>query len=293
MKSIVIFIDYFGCWPKWFPVFLASCKSNKTINWIIRTDCQIPQDPPPNVKFIHTSYDDYVKNISEKLEINFNPSGNYKICDIRPAYGTLYRDDIGDYDYYGFGDIDVIYGNIRKFYTEEVLSYDVISTHDGMLSGHLALFRNIDTVRNAYLKIPRWKEYFENPDSTRFDEDVYSLLFHRRGMNNSDFELLICNIYFIEQYTTVFHPMTWHDGIIDHPEIWFWKDGAVTNNRNLGREYIYLHLMNFESMRWTRPEYLDRYIPWKKNPNMRFTAAGEEIDGVKISWDGIQPLGER
>jgi hypothetical protein len=303
MKSIAILIDYFGAWPKWFPVFLSSCKFNSTVNWIIRTDCDIPADAPPNVKFIRMDYKDYIGNVSRSLGINFSPSGNYKICDIKPMYADMYCDDIKDFDYFGFGDLDVIYGDIRKFYTEDVLSHDVISTHADMLSGHLALFRNTESLRKAYLRIPRWKEYIENPESTRFDEDIFSCLFLPRdnfaavgfrsnllqGLRECD-ELPGLKVYFKEQYTTVFIPMDWHDGIAEHPDVWFWKNGIVTNNRNAGHDYLYLHMMNFQSMRWASSPCREQRTPWKNNPDVRFTLTGEETDGVRIDWTGIQAL---
>ena len=290
MKSIVILIDYFGKWPKWFPVFLASCGSNSTVDWIIRTDCEIPADPPKNVKFISGSFADYVANVSRRLNINFNPSGSYKICDIRPAFGELYAEDIAGYDYYGFGDLDVIYGDIRKFYTDDVLSFDLVSTHVGMISGHLVLFKNTGSMRKAYTCIPNWKEYFENPESTRFDEDVFSLVFFKNNWVSDSGAIYRHSVYCKEQYSTVFHPMTWHDGMADHPEVWFWKNGVVTNDRNSDRDYLYLHLMNFQSMRWTNPGCRENNIPWKDNPNTLFTRAGEESHGVRIDWSGIQRL---
>ena len=315
MKTIVILIDYFGDWPGWFPTFLASCRCNCSVNWVIRTDCKIPNVVPSNVKFIHVEYVDYIRNVSERLGIEFNPSGAYKICDIRPAFGDLYYEDIAGFDFFGFGDLDVIYGDIRKFYTDDVLAHDVISSHEGILSGHLVLFRNIESLRKAYLSIPGWKGYLEDPESTRFDEDVFSCLFVRRDNLKidqikrrfpHDYSLDLLQMifrspfkgtsfinfsgYFKEQYSTVFHPMPWHDGEPTHPDVWFWKDGHVTNDRNIGREYLYLHLMNFQSMRWADPDSVARRIPWKNNPASSFVQEGEEMDGVRIDWNGIHPL---
>lgn len=290
MKSIVILIDYFGHWPKWFPVFLSSCAFNKTINWIIRTDCKIPKDSPENVRFISISYRDYVTMVSQLLSIDFNPIGNYKICDLRPMFGDMYKDDIMNFDYYGFGDIDVIYGDIRRFYTDEVLSFDIISTHVGMLSGHLVLFKNTELMRKAYCKILNWKEYAKNPESTRFDEDVFSRLFFRQQEPNEIAPIYSENVYSKEQYSTVFHPMPWHDGMPDHPDIWFWKNGVITNNRNIGRQYLYLHLMNFQSMRWANPACRKHYVPWKDNPETVYISAETKYESVRIGWEGIQSL---
>lgn len=287
MKSIVILIDYFGAWPKWFPIFLASCKSNSTVNWIIRTDCDIPPAPPSNVKFVATNYDSYVENVSLHLGIDFKPSSSYKICDIRPMWGDIFYEDIKNYDYYGFGDLDVIYGDIRKFYTDDVLSHDAISSHVGILSGHLCLFRNVEALRMAYLKIPGWKDYLENPESTRFDEDIYSSIFFQH--NDTLAHSPPFRTYAKEQYSTVFHPMHWHDGTAVHPDVWFWKDGMITNDRD-GRGYLYLHLMNFQSMRWTSAECREQHIPWKDNPDVLFALGGGESNGVQIDWTGIRAL---
>jgi hypothetical protein len=61
-----------------------------------------------------------------RLIINFFSASSYKICDIKPMYADMYYEDIQGYDYYGFVDLNVIHGDIRKFYTEDILSFDVI-----------------------------------------------------------------------------------------------------------------------------------------------------------------------
>lgn len=289
MKSIVILIGYFGSWPKWFSVFLESCRYNPTVNWVIRTDCAIPDSFPINVKFVSVGYYEYVDSVSKFLGINFNPSSSYKICDIRPAWGDMHYDEIQSYDFYGFGDLDVIYGDIRSFYSDEVLSFDVISTHEGMLSGHLSLFRNTEELRRSYRLIPGWKGYLELPGSTRFDEDIYSCLF----FNNDETDIASfhnVSIFAKEQYTTVFHPMTWHDGWAQHPDIWFWRRGKITNSRNSRRHYLYLHLMNFQSMRWTNAEIRAAHVPWKDNPDVGFASVVDGERGVQIDWSGIHVL---
>jgi hypothetical protein len=242
------------------------------------------------VKFISTAFADYVSNVSRRLKINFNPSGAYKICDIRPAFGDLYRDDIADYDYFGFGDLDVIYGNIRKFYNDEILSFDLLSTHVGMISGHFVLFKNTEEMRRAYSHIPGWQGYLESPESTRFDEDIFSDLFVRRNQASGVDAIFQKNAYFKEQYSTVFHPMIWHDGMAEHPDVWFWRNGSILNDRNVGREYLYLHLMNFQSMRWVNPHCREAHMSWKDNPNVSFVREGEERNGVRIDWTGIHRL---
>lgn len=57
---------------------------------------------------------------------------SYKLCDFKPTYGLIFSEYIAKYDFWGMGDIDVIYGNIRDFITEDVLNNNDIITvkHD-------------------------------------------------------------------------------------------------------------------------------------------------------------------
>jgi hypothetical protein len=36
------------------------------------------------------------------------------------AYGEIFANELHEYDFWGFSDIDLIWGNIRNFYTEEL-----------------------------------------------------------------------------------------------------------------------------------------------------------------------------
>ena len=51
-KSIILIIPYFGKWPVWFNAYLKSIEANQTINWLIPTDCNIPEKYPKNIEFI-------------------------------------------------------------------------------------------------------------------------------------------------------------------------------------------------------------------------------------------------
>ena len=122
MKSIILIIDYFAKdWPDWFPIFIESCKKNGTIDWLIHTNCSTKIDIPQNVHIHKISEYEYCKKVSETLGIYFFPSWNYKIVDIKPAYGKIWEKEIKNYDFWGYTDIDIIYGNLRHFLTEKFL----------------------------------------------------------------------------------------------------------------------------------------------------------------------------
>ncbi len=62
---------------------------------------------------------------------------------LKLAFGFLFAEIKKGYDFLGHGDIDVVYGNIRDFMTEEVLNnQDVISSWHDYNTGTFCLFRN-------------------------------------------------------------------------------------------------------------------------------------------------------
>lgn len=299
-KSIIIIIDYFGKWPEWFPLFLESCKRNPTIDWLFHTDCSYEQFKIPNVSFKTLTKEKYIENVNKRLKLNFTLLHNYKLCDLKPMCGVLYEEEIRNYDFYGYGDIDVIYGNIRNFYTPEVLENYVISTHTWCVSGHLALFRNTKWLRNSFKRYRGWKTLIEKPECQRFDEDLFINVFKYPRINPKLFSFYdILNplskkyrnkLYFVEQFTTPLTPSPWRSGDLSHPQVWYWKDGKLTNEKDGNKEYIYLHFMNFVSGRWMNPMYKKAPI-WKDLNEIIFIEAPQMAEiGMVIDRLGFHML---
>jgi len=296
MKSIAILTPYFGTWPEWFDAFLESCRSNNSINWIFISDCPTPKNAPSNIQFIHSSFSDYKKYVSERLDINFNPSSAYKLCDLKPAYGFLHEDLLKTYDFWGFGDIDVIYGDIRHFYTDELLSnYNSLSTHWDRVSGHLFLMKNTSSFRNAFKKIPHWVSLLEDNEHHGIDESKFSKVFLRHkkhpawlrkiyGLNDP----LQRHAYFAEQYSTILSPRPWLDGQWQHPEEWTWKGGKLHNSSD-SREFMYLHFMNWKSDTWLHSSR-GNTAAWNELEKINNVPQGSEKEGFLINRLGFHPL---
>ncbi len=202
--------------------------------------------------------------VSNKLHIRFTGSP-YKLCDLKPALGCIHRDIIATYDYFGLGDIDVIYGNLRRFITSEMLSKHLIATHPDRVSGHFCLLKNTDEMRNMFRKIPNWKKLLENPEHRGVDESQFTKLFirhrkHPEWLKRFSPRYRAC--VFKEQYSTVMsHKHPWIDGTMQYPEIWEWNRGALLAG---GREMMYLHFMNWKSGRWHNRDGSSGSAPWEK-----------------------------
>ena len=64
---------------------------------------------------------------SEKLGFRIQ-KWTYSQADLQPAYGVIFDEYIQGFDFWGHFDIDVVWGDIRSFITEEILkNYQIIS----------------------------------------------------------------------------------------------------------------------------------------------------------------------
>lgn len=128
-NTIVILTCWYGPFPWYFSYFIHSCSYNPTIDFYIITDNQeLILNKPKNIKIIHRTLEELVISASNKLGFTITVGYPYKLCDFKPAYGFLFPEIIENYDFCGHGDIDVIFGSIRNFITDELLNeYDLIS----------------------------------------------------------------------------------------------------------------------------------------------------------------------
>lgn len=306
MPSIIVFIPYFGKWPVWIDLFFDSVKRNPTIHFLIYTDCDTSQYAMPHVRFRNISFQDYLKEVNKKLPIVFSPPNAYKICDLRPMFGFLHQEEFKGYDFFGWCDIDLVFGNIRNFYTDELLnSYELLSTHADRISGHFALFRNTEKHRMMFKKIYRWEEALLNPKFVGIDEWGLTRAYTDTIFDkiNDKFKLNIKNkltsflkkqkikrLYFREQYTTPFIPKPWLDGTLNsaQPNEWYYHQGEITNSRDKGRTFIYLHFMNFKSSQWRHD---GTKAPWEGKENFYQLSKDDLNKLIIISENGISANG--
>ena len=104
------------------PFFLESCRRNTDIDWLLFSDCGIPETLPPNVTVETMTFSDYCALVSRRLNIDFAPAAAYKLCDIKPALGHIHADRLQGYDFWAFGDIDLVYGDLRSYFTPDRLA---------------------------------------------------------------------------------------------------------------------------------------------------------------------------
>jgi len=141
-----------------------------------------PSGCPENLMFINFSIGDFCDIASKKTGISVKLSSNflYKICDFKPAFGLIYEDYLRSYDFWGHCDLDIIWGRIRYYITDELLKrYDIITSRKNRISGHFCLYRNTQNVKAIFFSIPRSFELLRLTDSCeRLDEEYFTVYLH-------------------------------------------------------------------------------------------------------------------
>jgi len=185
--SINLIICWHGDYPWYFPYFLHSCRYNQDIDFLIFTDnTDVKLNLPANVNVIPYSIQQFKEDASKMLGFEVTVESGYKLCDFRPAFGYIFYDYIKKYDFWGYCDIDVIFGNIRTFMTDELLNeYDIISARHDYLTGCFALYRNNSDIRELFKQSKDYRKVFTEPRNFFFDETNFAFPEFAKGIHYS------------------------------------------------------------------------------------------------------------
>lgn len=256
--SLCFVIPYFGKWPFWMPFFLAGCRANPTADWLLFSDCGELPDCPPNVRVIETRYADYCGRVSARLGIDFHPASPYKLCDLKPALGYIHEQELAGYDFWAFGDLDLVFGDLRAYFTAERLAgKDLFSTHARRISGHCCLVRNTGEMREAFFQMRDWQRRLADNEHYALDEGAFSRIFIR----HKNWPAALANFAalfnpwrrraeFVEAYSTPHAKVPWVDGSFSFPSRWFWRNGRLTNDRDGARVFPYVHFIVWKGSAW-------------------------------------------
>lgn len=295
MKSILLIVPYIGKWPFWFDVYLISIAKNPTVNWLFITDCEIPKEHPENVKFLRTTLEQLNLKINRALEIRV-PLSPRKLCDIRPAYGKIFQDEIKEYDFWGFCDVDIVWGDIRAFVSQDnLIEYDIVSSRKHNTSGHFTIFKNNKETNSLYKLIPKFIKKLEMAKLQRMDEDGLTEFLWQKLDGSSDLNLKV-------KWSTIL--CNQEKGRDSHQEYhldkWLWKDGKMLELKSGEpvNEVMYLHFINWKrTMKFCEVKYSDNpeqfYISYNGmhfKPHSRFEKGWNRFKNL---FDGYYVLVKR
>lgn len=150
MKTIALILPYWGRFPNYFIFFLESIRRNPSVDLFLYTDNTDCYDYPDNVCVRHISFPGFKEKMQQVFDFPIKHLENpYNLCDFKPAYGYSLRDDLRGYDFWGHCDCDLVFGDIRSFFTD-----DLLSRYDRFLSrGHLTIYRNNEQTNRAFMEL--------------------------------------------------------------------------------------------------------------------------------------------
>jgi len=167
---IGLVIPYFGWLPSWFPYFVKSIAASPILEVLLFTDADVNISVPPNLKVIPFSLIEFNALASEELAIPISLAYPYKLCDLKPAFGVIFSRYLTDYEFWAFGDIDLVFGDLHHFLTSLLQDYDVMSFRRGWISGSLCILRNCHSVNAIFKRSTDWEKVCTSVPYEWFDE---------------------------------------------------------------------------------------------------------------------------
>lgn len=254
MKKIAFICPYFGTLPQHCQLWLNSCAFNKDITWFLITDDKRAFDYPENVKVIYTTLADLKAEYQNKFDFPISLEGTYKLGDFKPLYGYLYEDTLlKGYDAWGHIDVaDEIYGDIRKFVTDELLDeYDKL-----MVFGHMCIYKNTPEVNRRFMEKSdsnlTYKHIFSSTKFFNFEEIASGSITRIYMHNNYPIGRMDEHFADISGIYYAFRLGKWNGELTKLkyykrvPLIFSWENGkaygySIVDGEILKKEYLYVH----------------------------------------------------
>jgi hypothetical protein len=272
----VMLMPYFGSWPEWIDVYFETCRWNQAIDYFFFTDCGQPKSTlPSNVVIEFMTLSQFNDLYASRFPSARRIQQPYKICDLRPAYGILFAEYIIGYQFFGWGDVDVVYGDVAAHLTAEALSADVISFNRDHISGHFTLVQS-SCAYQLVASFPNWSLRVNHPDYQNLDEPS-----HLEGLKLSAFE----------SFNTPLSPLKpWTNGQFVFPKEWYWRAGQLTNDLDGNRTFSHLHFMHWKGGYWWPRECGN--AQWERLNSVMHINYPEISRGFRINSSGFFPLSE-
>jgi hypothetical protein len=257
---IAFIVVYFGSVPWYFRLFIKSCAHNPDVDFILVTDIDLKGDVANNIIVVRSSLDEISKRCTDRLGFKINLLNPYKLCDLRPAYGWIFSDLIEVYDFWGYCDIDLVFGNIRSLITTDILNrYEVVTARREYIAGFFSLFRNNKKINTLFKRSKDYRKAFQDPAFYDFDECNWEwgpLLDGKKIWElRSEVESITHIIKHAERAGEI--AVFWHT-MESHPGKLVWDRGALLNSK--GQQLLLCHFIFFKQLNFT-------YVPkWKTIP---------------------------
>lgn len=220
--SIRLVVPYFGPLPPYSSLVLRSMAHNPDVSWLLLTDQSVPA-APGNVEVQRWSFADLAARVQDHFDFPVCLPGPYKLCDVRPAFGEVFADELAGYDFWGQCDLDVLFGRIREHLPAQALAADKV-----LFAGNFALYRNTPEAAGWFRhEVGRisYRDVLTTPHARHFDEwaGIYHVLEDLRVRSWHDD--VVFDLSFARYRTRAEQPPG------RDPRRYAWEDGEVAEYR--------------------------------------------------------------
>lgn len=302
MNKIALIIPYFTAYPPiWLNLNFYTCSKQSNIDFVYFTDCDeiiYLASKYSNIICHKISFEDYCNNVSNRLGLAFHPQHAYKLCDLKPFYGFIHEDILKQYDFWGYGDNDLVYGNLEVLTSDNMLSsYDVITTMSERIAGHFAIFRNNEKYRTLGFKCPQWKEHLLLNEHVGFDESdwvrlvlpekriltaIYKSLF-KPFMSYGKWVEMTYRLY-SNKWNRKFTKEMFTTPIPKDGDVWTYDNKTGKIIAPDGRELPYLHFLFFKKTKYLETDKYWKNDFWKIDKKNDFS----KIKTISFSLNSVQ-----
>lgn len=267
---ISILVPYYGRLPKWFPLFLQSAAHNERVHFFLITEEKVSLPLPSNISQVQVPLAEIERRVRNMVSSDFRISYPYKLVDVKPFYGVIFEDLLRDSQFWGYCDLDIVFGDLSPLLTSGRLQEaDFFSADAGPVVGSFCLYRNIRRMNSFAQSAPEYIQRLNSSEYESLDEiELTKALAQANDVRYIRAERLAeSQLSISAQGRTVGRTL----GVMGEPNEFYWADGH-TFIRSSGRqpqEVMYLHFIGLKrSYHWAA------YHPARKYSEFGFSAAG-------------------
>lgn len=248
-NKVCLIFPYFGKVNNYFSLWLKSAAKNDLIDfYFVSDECHFDQNKFNNIFFVKDSLVSIKNRISKFLNFDCALDTPYKLCDYKPLYCFIFKEIVKDYDYWGFGDVDLIFGDLNSFICSEKFENKDCVFH----LGHLSFFRNTEEINYLiFNKIDKEiiNKVFSTNDICFFDERDYcryNLLKNEKPKSVFDDYLMIADVSPV--YSFMWAPYEQYKVLTPKKYVFLYDDGKIKgyfeeNGKLVLEDYLYIHIM--------------------------------------------------
>ena len=167
---VAMILPWYGAKPWYWPLFEASARRiGMDVIVVAEKGFRVKER---NFRVVEMSLDEVRRRAEKALGTGVNLTRGYKLCDLRPMYGVVFADILEDYDYWAYGDCDVIYGRKFNDFLAKVADgdWDVATVQSKWLSGPFTMLKNVPKINTLFERARDWRKTLGCSDNQIFDE---------------------------------------------------------------------------------------------------------------------------